>query len=248
MVEHGLIFKISELIRECHVIKTFAKEVLDPTTVGLLDEVRGQLQNIQKKGSTTNSIAWQIPVDRPVRTIWSNGESQPNSKSEHKARAEFSFIWEIRPLDEGDWKNRKYCLLDGKASTVIHVCDENNRCLARWTVEVGDRQSPGVHFHSQLNGFDSPPFPKSFDVPRLPAFAMSPFLAMEVAIGELFQDRWKKHASADSEDARSWRNIHLPRLRRFFAWQSKGLGLTGSPWIALKLAKPKPNMLVGEER
>ena len=244
MVEHGLIFKFAELIRECQILKTYAKQVLDQTTVGALDQAKSDLQNIQARSSTTRSTKWQIPVDRPVRTTLSAGESQPNNRSVYKARAEFSFVWEIRPLNEGEWMGRKYCLLDGMASTVIHVRDESNECLARWTVEVGDRYSPGTHFHTQLNGFDGPPFPRKFDVPRLPAIAMSPFLAMEVAIGELFQDRWKRHASADSRDARDWRGIHSPRLQRFFAWQSQKLGNTGSPWMALKLAKPNPDMLV----
>jgi hypothetical protein len=118
-----------------------------------------------------------------------------------------------------------------------------------WTADIGDHQSPGTHFHFQLNGFDKPPFPKTLDVPRLPALAMSPFFALEFAIGELFQDRWERHASAESKDAQTWRNIHLPRLRRFFAWQAGRLpdGLVGSPLMALKLAKPKPYMLVKDE-
>lgn len=42
------------------------------------------------------------------------------------------------------------------------------------------------------------PFPKSLDIPRLPAPLMSPFLVVDLALGELFQDRWKTHSLAES--------------------------------------------------
>ena len=248
MIAQGLIFPFKDLVSECEVMKIYAKDVLDKTTVGVLDELKGNLENIQKRGPTDKTTPWQIPRDRPLRTVWSNGESQPSNKSKHKVRGVFSFIWDIRPLDEGKWTGRKHLLLDGKASTVIHImeeCDDGERCLARWAVEVGDHQSPGVHFHVQLNGFDGPPFPKSLDIPRLPGLPMSPFLAIESGIGELFQDRWKQHAVADNRETNSWRNIHRPRLTRYFSWQERCLERSaGSPWMALKLAKPEPELLV----
>lgn len=252
MPTQGLIFPFADVISECEVMKTYAKSVLDPTTVNILDEVKGNLQNIRAKASTTSTTPWQIPIGRPLRTNWSVGESQPNNKSKHRVRGVFSFIWEIRPLDEDKWTGRKHFLLDGKASTVIDVMEEHDgkeRRLARWTVEVGDHQSPGIHFHVQLNGFEEPPFPRSLDVPRLPGLAMSPFLAIESAIGELFQDRWKQHAAAETDDSRRWRNIHRPRLERFFRWQTERLAkVGGSPWMALKTAKPAPELLVAEAR
>lgn len=248
MCERGLIFPFKELIDECEVMKTYAKSVLDGTTIVMLDEAKGNLENIQTRGPTTKTTPWQIPVARPVRTIWSERESKPSNKSQHKVRGVFSFIWEIRPLDETTWKGRKHFVLEGKASTVIHFMEEVDgaeRCLARWAVEIGDHQSPGTHFHFQLNGFDEAPFPKSLDVPRLPALVMSPFLAMELAIGELFQDRWKKHAFAATNETRRWRNIHGPRFERFFRWQAERVAnTTASPWMALKIAKPGRDMLV----
>lgn len=249
MAPRGLIFPFKDLVSECLVLKAYAKEVLDSTTVARLDEARGILEAIQSQASTAKATKWEIPAGRPLRTIWSVGESQPNDKSKHKVRGVFSFVWEIRPLDEGKWKGRKYFVLDGVAQTVINVMDEEERCIARWTVEVGDHQSPGTHFHTQLNGFDEPPFPKSLDIPRLPALMMSPFLAIESAIGELFQDRWKRLAVAGTDHMRRWRNIHRPRLERFFRWQATSLArVEGSPWIALKLAKPEPDLLTADDK
>jgi hypothetical protein len=186
-------------------------------------------------------------MSRSLGTIWSDGESQPNKKSGHRVRATLSFLWDIRPLDEDPWKGRKYLVLDGRASTVVNVwqeADDAPQCLARWTTEIGDHQSPGSHFHFQLNGFDHPPFPKSFDVPRLPGLLMTPFLAMELAIGELFQDRWKEHSTAETKHLNGWRNIHRPRLTKYFEWQTKSLANSAaSPWMALKLARPAPDLL-----
>lgn len=250
MVERGLIFSFKDLFIECEVIKTYVQRFLDTTTVSVIDEARGNLQSIQSQGSTTETTRWSIPEDRPLRTVWSEGESKPDKKSAHHVRGEFSFVWQIRPLDEKPFSGRSYFVLDGLASTVISVVDKRKQCIAQWTVEVGDHQSPGIHFHSQVKKFGSAPGPSSLDIPRFPALPMSPFLVLEFAIGELFQDRWRKHAFEESKDARRWRGIHEPRLKRFFSWQLERLSSisVGSPWMGLKLAKPVPNLLVAETR
>jgi hypothetical protein len=245
----GLVLPFEELIRECHLLKSYARPFLDKTTVYILDEARGNLESIQKRGPTSKTTKWSIPLERPLRTALSKRESQPDSKSRHDVVGIFSFLWEIRPLDETPWKGRKHLLLEGCASTLIRFVETVNDeevCLARWTVDVGDHQSPGAHFHYQFNGFDDPPFPKTFDVPRLPAMAMSPFMAMEMAIAELFQDRWKKHALEHTSDASAWRNIQLPRMTRYLQWQIQRLAKTtaGSPWAALKTDRPTRELLI----
>ena len=250
MAEHGLVFSFKDMLMECEVIKAYAQRFLDRTTVGLIDEARGNLEAIQARGSTTETARWSIPEARPLQTLWSEGDSKPDKKSAHHIRGEFSFVWEIRPLDEKPWVRRSHFVLDGLASTVVSLMDKGKKCLAQWTVDIGDRQSPGTHFHSQVKKFGSAPFPDGLDIPRLPVLPMSPFFVLEFAIGELFQDKWQRHARADSNEARLWRGIHEPRLRRFFTWQLALLSSpsVGSPWIGLKLAKPPWNMLVPETR
>ena len=74
----------------------------------------------------------------------------------HHIYGAFNFIWAIRPLDAAPWRGRKHFLLEGKASTEIRFIeplDVGSRTLARWTIDVGDHQSPGAHFHYQFNGF-----------------------------------------------------------------------------------------------
>lgn len=245
----GLIFSFKELIDECEAIKAYAADFLDKTTLGVLAEAKGTLENIQV-AKHTKFVKWQIPLDRPLRTVWSAGESQCDSKSKHKVRAEFSFVWQIRKLDEGKWRNSKYFLLDGIASTVtalVAEIDDEQRVIARWTTEVGDHASPGTHFHFQVNRPDSEelPFPKSLDVPRLPAPLMSPFLVIDLALGEIFQDRWKKHSLTENRDSKWWRGIHQDRVLHFLKWQTKCVqDFAGSPWMALKVAKPPRELLV----
>ena len=245
----GLIFPFKWLIDECEAIKAYATDFLDKTSIGALAEAKSALENIQI-AKNTDLKRWQIPAARPLRTIWSDRESQPDSKSKHKVRAEFSFVWQIRKLDEGKWKNSKYFLLDGLASTVTTLVAENDGekpVIARWTTEVGDAASPGTHFHFQVNRPDSEdlPFPKSLDIPRLPAPLMSPFLVIDLALGEIFQDRWKKHSLTENKDSKWWRGIHQDRVLRFLDWQTKCVkNFAGSTWMALTLAKPPRELLV----
>ena len=141
-------------------------------------------------------------------------------------------------------------MLEGRASTVTTIIGEavdgSEQVFARWTADVGSHDSPGSHFHFQVNRSDSEdlPFPKSLDIPRLPSPLMSPFLSIDFALGELFQDRWKKHALAEGRHTNRWRNLHEDRLIRFFQWQIERVRASaGSPWMALKLAKPSRDLL-----
>jgi len=247
--EGGLIFPFKGLIDECEAIKAYANDFLDKTSIGALAEAKSTLENIQVAKSF-GLTRWQIPAERPLRTIWSDGESQPDGKSKHKVRGEFSFVWQIRKLGEAKWKNGKYFLLDGLASTVTKLTVDvggEERVIARWATEVGDTASPGTHFHFQVNRHDSEdlPFPKSLDIPRFPAPLMSPFLAIDLALGEIFQGRWKKHSLTENKDSKWWRCLHQDRVLQFLNWQAKSVrDFAGSPWMALKLAKPPRELLV----
>ena len=249
MDKRGLIFRFKELIEECEALKGYARDVLDKRTLSALSEAKSTLENIQESRST-GPVRWGIALDRPLCTIWSDGESKPKSGSKHRIRAKFSFVWEIRKLDEDKFRNGKYFLLDGLASTMTTIVEEVEgleRPLACWTVEVGDHVSPGAHFHFQVKGLgtEEAPFPKSLDIPRLPSPLMSPFLAIDLALGELFQDRWKMYAATEGKDTNWWRSIHQERLLRFFRWQTECVkDCVGSPWMALNLAKPRRELLV----
>ena len=230
---------------ECAVFKTYAHGFLDSATTRMIDEARCNLQSIKVESSAVKTTRWSIPEDRPLYTAWSNGESKPDKKSAHHVRGEFSFVWQIRPLDERPFLGRSHFVLDGLASTLVKIVDKDDQCIAKWSVDVGDHQSPGIHFHSQVIQVGGVPS-NSLDIPRFPAILMSPFLVLEFAIGELFQDRWRRHATTDSKGSRDWRGIHKPRLERFYSWQLEQVSSDYSctPWMRLKLAKPAPDLLV----
>lgn len=246
MTTRGLIFAFADVVRECEALKGIAASFIDVNTVYVLDQAASVLKNIQKRSPTTATTRWSIPVEQPLRTTWSEGESQRDKRSGFHVRAEFSFCWEIRVLDEEQWPSRRYFLLDGLASSVTRIVNGEGDTIACWSADIGDHQSPGTHFHAQFNHFEAAPFPKGFDIPRLPVLPMSPFLAFEYAVGELFQDRWAKHAASDSHDMNQWRGIQAPRLQKFFEWQTLQMReqRTGSPWMTLKLLKPAPSLLV----
>ncbi len=245
----GLVLPFKDLIDECEAIKGYAGDLLDNKTTDVLASAKGTLQGIQRDGSV-KPVRWCIAEDRPLCTKWSDRASQPGNKGKYRLRAKFSFVWQIRKLDEGKWRNSKYFLLDGLASsvtTLVAEVDGEEAVLARWATEVGDAASPGTHFHFQVNRPDSDelPFPKSLDIPRLPAPPMSPFLAVDFALGEIFQDRWRSDALQVNQHTNRWNTLQKQRLVRFFEWQAKRVRESvGSPWMALKLAKPPRELLV----
>lgn len=243
MENRGLIFPFKDFIDECDTLKAYASEVLDGYTTWVLDEAKNTLESMQSRGFTEHTTRWSIAKDHPLCTSWS-GESQTGQNCERKIRAKLSFAWDIQPFNEKKKEKKgkplKHFVLCGLASTCIAVVDEGDQPLAQWTVDIGTHDSPGTHFHFQLGG--------SLDIPRLPAPVMSPFLAMEFVIGELFQDRWKKLAAAESPHTHRWRELHRERLQRFFDWQMKCVAadarLSGSPWMALKRAKPPSDLFI----
>lgn len=250
METRGLIFPFKELIDECDALKDCARRFLQREAIEVLDSAKYNLQGIQDSGATGKSERWQILAERPVYTVPSEGECQPDGKSRYRLQGRFSFVWEICAVKPTSGKRPSFFALNGLASTVLDIIEkmpDGERRLAHWTMDVGDQNSPGTHFHFQMNGFSEPPFPKSLDIPRLPAPLMSPFLALDLALGELFQDRWAHHALSEHKFFKRWRKLHEDRLLRFFKWQSDCVRqTTGSPWMALKKAKPPCDLLVGK--
>jgi hypothetical protein len=119
--------------------------------------------------------------------------------------------------------------------------DGGEEPIAEWHMEFGDAAAPGCYFHVQV------PWKQNVPVPRLPTYAVSPLFAFEYVLGELFQHSWSRDAVVPSNDMKTWRSIQLRRLKAVLEWQRTVLdrpGQTGSPWIALKHEKPKPELLL----
>ena len=254
----GLLFPFADVLRECEVIKHLAHGFLDPKTDLVLGETKSRLEHIQTNESTDGTVSWEIKRERPLRTAWSMGEYNPKNKGKYLVRAEISFIWQIRPVDERPWLGRKFFALDGLASTVVclkgkpHKEKDAEECeLATWKVEVGDHQSPGPHFHVQIGEYAEAPFPKALEVPRLPAMVMTPMLVVETVLSELFQKKWEQVALAENQHTQAWRKLHAPRLRALLEWQRAELSSpkrVGTAWGIFKRMRPNVDLLVTQDR
>jgi hypothetical protein len=64
--------------------------------------------------------------------------------------------------------------------------------------------------------------------------------ALEFLLGELFQDRWAERVSNDSKEVQFWRSTQVKSLVQLLEWKRKRIESgVGSPWMALKRAKPE---------
>jgi hypothetical protein len=244
----GLRFDFADIKHEIRALETIAKDFIAPRSGNVLSTLRRTLEQIQDK--ERGQTRWQIHEKDPLRTVTSVGEWAPPPKiGAIRVFADLSFVWEISP--ERKKNKASTFLLDGLASTTItlweEVEDSDPTMLARWKIDVGVPSSPGTHFHIQLNGdTEERPYPKSLDIPRLPALVITPMLAFESVVAELFQDRWKKEASRQSAPIQDWNRIHRERLVKLFEWQRDELvKRSGTPWTILKLLKPDVGLFTG---
>jgi hypothetical protein len=137
----------------------------------------------------------------------------------------------------------------GLASTSIQVLKTDNVLVAHWQFEAGDDKSPGCHFHSSVNQQgDGDLFPDWLKIPRLHGLLLSPMDGLEFLLGELFQRRWKKRMSEDSQDRNGWADSQEMRLTKMLNWQAKQVRERkfGSPWMSLKKAKPPVDIFYGK--
>ena len=148
-----------------------------------------------------------------------------------------SWTWEISPLRPKAKPKAGPVAFDvsGIASAKIQIrkaTDENADVLATWKVELGAVDSPGCYFHSHIAG--------DLSIPRIPSLFVTPMAALEFLLGELFQDQWAEHVSNDRPDVQFWRSTQKNSLVQVLDWKRKKIESgVGSPWIALKRAKPE---------
>lgn len=246
-------FKVADLKREIVALEQIAANFLAPGGTSVLRQVSSALDSIALRHSTT-PIRWTIEESNPLLTQQSRGEYAPDSEGGLMVYGEISFVWELIPVRTGGNQHGACSNVElaGLASTRVRVLEGNphepssGHEIAQWRMEVGDPNSPGTHFHVQVLGHEiEPPFPKDLDVPRLPGLIFSPFSCAEYLLGELFQDRWPRHMSRENGGSRLWNGIQSDRLSRQLRWhQDQVASSSGSPWIAIKLAKPPAELFL----
>ncbi len=242
-------FEFQEFLDEIRAIKGVANNFLDRSASNVLDTFARNLETIRLT-QRANSL-WNIPLHAPLKTRISDGEyEQENRRGRHKVFGEITSTWTIAPSgpEAARKKPAKTFAVTGNASVRIRLIEPNSnsgdRELAMWRVELGDDAAPGCYFHIQVLGDnDRVPFPHSLSIPRLPALVFTPMAALEFVIAELFQAEWRRHAAKETPEMNRWRSIQQKRLDRLFTWKQKLVReCSGSPWTAIKLAKPQAEL------
>lgn len=231
------------MIREIQTFEAVARGFLDESAPGVLANYSRQLQFIEREKPQGVSH-WIISKDRPLKTAVSRGHYDRHGQLD--VFATISTKWEIRCPAEKSKKKlpQKIFHLTGLASTTVKVFskrdDDTEELLTAWQSDIGDADSPGCHFHIQVQHEDEqPPYPKTFPVPRFPSLLTSPLAAAEFVISELFQSEWIKSARPTSSDHIKWSAIQQNRMRNLLEWQRDIVADSiWSPWTFLKRAKP----------
>ena len=239
----GLQLPFDELIREAREIEKIAgKKFLDKDTLWRLHEFIGTLERIKND---------------PERccTCLELGELYTKTAPSYDGQARrvrlcFDGVWEICALGKKGVK--RSVEFSGIASARLRFEDvkDRNRRLAMWKMELGAHNSPGCYFHMHLiRDSQDPKCPKSLPVPRLPSLFVTPMAALEYALGELFQNEWKKELERSNPSSAWWCERQRERLSRLLAWQQKLVNRArGSPWMYLRAAKPRSDCFLPAKR
>lgn len=238
------------MVNELEAFSHIAEKFIATESRQVLSQFKGTLETYRDQ-PTQHKFDWQIRPANPLRTTVSPGGYEMGSKGAHHIFAEIDALWRIQRVpgkkkndrseffklvDIGSTRVRLFCVPQGK---------KPKREIAMWRMEVGDAQSPGCHFHTQILGEQSRfPFPKSLSIPRLPGLLLTTAAVTEFVLAELFQEDWAKHVSADTPHLQRWAPIQNKRLKKMLNWELGLLNKGGSPWTTLKRNKPDESLFI----
>lgn len=236
-------FNFADFMQELRAIENLAKNrFLDASAQGVFQRLRDQLSQLQTNNGDRPAF-WKVDQDLPVRTLDTFEYERGERRGPRKVFGEITWCWQLKncPIRRGPPKVFEVC---GNASIRLRICEsEGDRTeIARWRVECGAADSPGCFFHTQVFGDDSDLlFPKNVPVPRLPTLFVTPMSAIEFFLGELFQDTWEQRLVGNDHDLMFWTRNQKLRLKQLLNWKLRQVDScdSGSPWLALKRAKPR---------
>ena len=249
-------YKINDLVREVRLMRNMAIGFLAEDAIDLLSQLENQIEVLHHHSQATSIL---INPDRPITTRECNGGYERNCGGKRRDLfGELFFKWELQPL--GTSKRKMEAAVTGIASSVARLKISQQGAevvIASWRMELGDSASPGAYFHAQIpdtiqaapstDDSTSPQmWPLWLPVPRIPIPAMTPMLALEFLLAEIFQDRWPKHMASGGYEVDEWRTLQQARYVKFFEWQRKNAQASGqgSPLLTMKEAKPPPDLFV----
>ena len=238
-----MVFSFSNFINEIRSFKKVSSGFIE--NPGILDAYKDRARQIRNK-YRGGPIELGIFEENPLYTTVSDGEYNRSGEGEHKVRGKITSVWDVKPILEPNKSEPSEFRIAGKASTKVCILSECNERISMWRVEVGVEDSPGTHFHVQVEGDDENlPFPESISVPRLPSVLVTVPDAIDFLLGELFQESWIKRTSKQSDAMKQWRPHQQRRLSSLLNWKAEQVKDTmGSAWIAIKDEKPDPGLFL----
>ena len=234
----GLRFYIGDLIKEAEALDSIGKDFFDRSRdYGLLNLV-----------SQLNAV-WSADHGKQRRLQLDGLRTIPTDVRGTELFVDISGVWDLTPIGDNSRKSKikstRNIAFSGIASTKfeLYISGQCNR-IAMWKIELGTVDSPGCYFHAQVLGDSpNPPFPEAVKIPRFPSFFVTPMAAIDYALGELFGLEWERAAIGSSYYVPYWRELQRHRLKLLFKWCHYQVdNEVGSPWMALKAAKPASGM------
>ena len=249
----GLLFSMGDILREIQYMRDLCRPFIDRTSFeNIIPAWKKSLEGL-RSAAPGQKLSWEIPRDRPIRTIESNGDYQLDGQGEYSVIGELACMWEIGNIT--NWRESGMScssgfLLDGIASSVVSIVningDPEKQTIARWTIDVGSNNSPGCHFHNHVKGGSGDRhFPTGLDIPRFPTYLITPMDALDFLLGEIFQNRWVEHVTKHSAGS-GWPSLQKKRFKKSLEWHNNVLDDmgAGSPWTALKSSRPAKHALL----
>ena len=242
----GLEFSFTTMLREVDDFVKLAGGFVHRDSTPALVDWKKQLISFQESDRSTTT--WEIPTSAPVRTELSVGKYEYGKGSGLKVYGTLSSIWALEKEQPEGKKSRslpKSFRVNGKASTKVSIHREGKEAdgpLLVWTIDVGDQQSPGVHFHAQFGCLHQN---TKFPVPRVPLLLCTPLDGLDFLLGELFQEDWLCRTSSSRPEVKSWGNSQKRRLTKVLGWfQSTMETARATPWMEIKARKPPRKLFV----
>ena len=230
-----------------HLAGTFLENE-DPGVLANVREQFEQLRYAQQKMTIATNTGW------PIRTKPCNGGYERQEGGQRKDLfGELTFQWELQPLGQANRRreNARQAELAGVASSVVRLKVVEDGChvsVASWRMELGDNVSPGAFFHVQIpdathsvSEQTTPTmWPTWLPVPRFPIPPITPMLALEFTLEELFREKWRNHIRGGGHHVEAWRSLHKGRYMRFYDWQKRVAETSGSGSPLLSVIDSKP--------
>ena len=256
----SLRFEAADLVTEVDLMQKLAGKFLLADATEILLGVKEQIDRLRY---STQETTIAVNANRPIRTKPCNGGyERKNGGARKDLFGELLFKWELRPLGKASNKRaaKRQVEIAGIASSVVRLRIDHQGekvVVASWRMEFGDGNSPGAFFHAQIpdtlggSSQEEEPtckqmWPSWLPVPRLPIPPITPMLALEFILAEIFQEGWPAHLASGGYDVDRWRVLQRRRYVSYFEWQRKNVETSGqgSPILAIKDAKPTSEFFV----